>query len=304
MLYDISTYRIVRQKKGDHQYIEKHSHADYFHYMYVLHGKGRVIIDEHEINVSQYDMVLAAPGVEHEIFGEKDLICLDIKFSCGSPMKELLMQCGYYIRGLTSYENKLLQDMFDEAINARPLYEHAINARLLEFLFQVLRRQKKGIEMVTYQEESKSFLPDLGSEKQSKVQPAIDYIKANLDKSFQNADLAAKMGYTEAYFSTLFKECTGYSATKYINILKVEKAKELILYTNDTITQIATQLGFESLHYFSKVFKQVTGISPSNYIDRSKINMIINVLKNSSLIPSEKEYEIQIKNIDERKMEK
>ena len=298
MLYDITTYRIVRQKKGDNQYIEKHSHAYYFHYMYVLSGKGKVIIDGHEVYVEKYDMILAPPGIEHEIYGVKELICLDIKFSCGVPLIDLLIQCGYVIKGVSVYEDRLLRDMFDEAVNAQPLYEHAINARLLEFLFQVLRRKKQGIEMVSFQEDSKSFLPEWNNnEQQSKVQAAISYIKSNLDKSFQSAQLAAQMGYTEAYFSTLFKECTGYSPSKYINIMKVEKAKELILYTTDSITQIADQLGFDSVHYFSKVFKQITGMSPSSYIDRSKINMMINVLKGSSILPPEGEYEIQIKDI-------
>lgn len=297
MLYDITTYRIVRQKKGDHQYIEKHSHADYFHYMYILNGKGRVIIDGHEIFMEKYDMMLAPPGIEHEIFGVRNLICLDIKFSCGEPLFAFLMECGYYIRGLTSYEDRLMRDIFDEAVNARPLYAHAIDARMLEFLFQVLRRKKQGIEMVACQEESRNFSPETGGENQSKVQPVINYIKANLDKPLVISQLAAKMGYTESYFSTLFKESTGYPPNKYINILKVEKAKEMILYTTDSITQISEQLGFDSVHYFSKVFKQVTGLSPSSYIERSKVNMIINVLKGSSLLPPEGEYEIQIKNM-------
>lgn len=101
--------------------------------------------------------------------------------------------------------------------------------------------------MVACQEECKSFQPEAGTKKQAKVQPAIDYIKANLDKSFQSS-----------------------------------------------------QLGFDSVHYFSKVFKQITGMSPSSYIDRSKINMMINVIKGSSLLPPEGQYEIQIKDITER----
>lgn len=62
----------------------------------------------------------------------------------------------------------------------------------------------------------------------------------------------------------------------------------------------SSQLGFDSVHYFSKVFKQITGMSPSSYIDRSKINMMINVIKGSSLLPPEGQYEIQIKDITER----
>ncbi|MDO4960421.1 MAG: AraC family transcriptional regulator [Eubacteriales bacterium] len=210
------------------------------------------------------------------------------------------MNIGYCMRGLTSYEDTLIRDIFDEAVNQRPLYNYAIDTKLLEFLFRVIRRERQGIEMVVNRAESSSFLPESGSQFSAKIQPVIDHIKTNVNNKFTISELADLAGYSENYFSSLFKECTGYPPNKYINILKVKKAKERILYTSDSITQISEELGFESVHYFSKVFKQITGMSPSNYVDRSKINMVINMIKDSPLLPQEGQYEFQLKNIDER----
>ena len=82
-------------------------------------------------------------------------------------------------------------------------------------------------------------------------------------------------------------------------MLKIERSKELIMYTDDSITMIADKLGFESVHYFSKVFKQIAGMSPTNYINRSSIDMIVNVLKNEPSLPPEDRYEIPVRHIHE-----
>lgn len=304
MLYDISTYRIVRAKTADDGYIEKHSHSAYFHYMYILNGSGHIIIDGHELEVSKYDLVMAPPGIEHEIFGKDELIKLDIKFAAGNPLYRELLRCGYYIHGLSSHEDKLMRDMFDEAVNALPMYSYAIDSKLLELLCLILRRDKRGIEMLTREQKSNDFLPDTDNISGSGIEAAVNYIKQHINKNISIAELAAYIGYSESYFSTAFKRCTGYTPNRYINILKIEKAKELIMYTPSSITAIAAELGFESVHYFSKVFKQISGISPTNYVDRSSLDMIVNVLKNEPSLPPEDRYEIPVKHISERNTDK
>lgn len=299
MLYDITTYRIVRAKTADDGYIIKHSHGAYFHYMYILNGEGRIIIDGHTLDVSQYDLIMAPPGVEHEIYGKNNLIKLDIKFSCGDPLHSFLMKCGYYIHGLSGYEDRLIRDIFDEAVNARPMYTFTIDSKLLELLCLVLRRDKNGIMMLTQEHKSDDFIPAADAV-DNKLEPAINYIRQNLNRNISISELSAFMGYSDNYFSAYFKKHIGYTPNRYINMLKIEKAKELIMYTSLSITEIADKLGFESIHYFSKVFKQITGISPTNYVDRSSINMIVNVIKNEPSLPPEDRYEIPVIHLNEK----
>ncbi len=297
MLYDITTYRIVRAKTADDGYIEKHSHQAYFHYMYILNGEGEIIIDGHTLAVSKYDLVLAPPGIEHEIFGKHNLIKLDIKFTCGEPVCSKLMNCGYYIHSLTQYEDRLMRDIFDEAVNALPMYTYAIDAKLLELICGILRRERVGIQMLTAGKDNNDFIPEVNSTGSSKLKPAINYITEHINENISVSELAAFTGYSESYFSNSFKKQTGYAPNRYINMLKIERAKELIMYTDDSITEIADKLGFDSIHYFSKVFKQIVGMSPTNYINRSGIDMIVNVLKNEPSLPPEDRYEIPVRHI-------
>lgn len=294
MKYEMNVHRIVRQRKGDNQYIESHMHP-FFHYIYILNGSGTVEVGGQRLEVERYGFVLVPIGTMHAIYGKNNLICMDLKFSCDEKLTSKLMETGYYIKRVTVQEDKLIQDIFDEAVKARPMYEHMINIKFLELIFSVLRRKRDGIEMkYAYEERDRMDLEAYHSQG-GKIEHILSYINANLDKSLKPSELAGLAGYNEAYFSTLFKRHTGYSPGRYVNIAKMERAKENILYTTASITEISEDLGYESVHYFSKVFKQVTGVSPSVYMSRTKVDMTINVQKDSEYALPEGEYEIQIK---------
>ena len=303
MRYEMNVHRIVRQKKGDNQYIESHVHP-FFHYIYILNGSGTVEVDGHRLEMERYGLVLVPIGVMHAIYGKKDLICMDLKFSCDEKLTSLLMETGYYVKRVTVREDGLIQDIFDEAVKAQPFHEHMVNVKFLELIFSLLRRKRDGIEMKYAHEIRDGMEMDAYPDCTGKIQHLLAYIHGNLDKPLKSSELAGMAGYNEAYFSTLFKKYTGYSPGRYVNLAKIERAKEKMLYTTDSVTEISEKLGYESVHYFSKVFKQVTGISPSVYMNRSKVNLTINVQKDSEYALPEGEYEIPIKEKNIRRVYK
>jgi len=76
---------------------------------------------------------------------------------------------------------------------------------------------------------------------------------------------AEKIHLSPHYLSDLLKKETGRTAKDHINDFVVEKAKDLLLGTNDTIGEIAYSLGFNYPHYFSRLFKSKTGMTPGKY---------------------------------------
>ena len=78
-------------------------------------------------------------------------------------------------------------------------------------------------------------------------------------------DIARRSGMSEAHFCRVFREYTGYRPFEYINLLKVQKAKELLKSTDLSISEIADSVGYESHSYFSKLFKRYTGKTPTAY---------------------------------------
>ena len=54
---------------------------------------------------------------------------------------------------------------------------------------------------------------------------------------------------------------------KFVNRVRIEKAKRLLIASNSSVSKVAEDCGFKSLHYFSRAFKQEEGISPSEYVN-------------------------------------
>jgi AraC-like DNA-binding protein len=73
----------------------------------------------------------------------------------------------------------------------------------------------------------------------------------------------AEMDY--AYLSSLFSATEGITIEKYIILQRVERAKELLVYDELTLSEIAWQLGYSSVQHLSHQFKKVTGLTPSHF---------------------------------------
>jgi AraC-like DNA-binding protein len=86
--------------------------------------------------------------------------------------------------------------------------------------------------------------------------------------------IADKLAYEYNYLSNLFSEIEGITIEKYFIAQKIEKVKELLVYNELTINEIAYQLGYSSVAHLSNQFKKVTGLSPSHFknigIDKRK----------------------------------
>jgi AraC-like DNA-binding protein len=79
-----------------------------------------------------------------------------------------------------------------------------------------------------------------------------EYLSSQLNKDYQ-------------YISRLFSNVEGKSIERYYILQKIERAKELIVYGEQNLTEIAYELGYSSQQHFSRQFKKETGLSPSHF---------------------------------------
>lgn len=92
----------------------------------------------------------------------------------------------------------------------------------------------------------------------------IHYDKEMLKINFSDF-VATELGYEYNYLSNLFSEIEGTTIEKYVILQKIEKVKELIVYDELSLKEIADQLGYSSVAYLSNQFKKVTGLTPSHF---------------------------------------
>jgi AraC-like DNA-binding protein len=77
--------------------------------------------------------------------------------------------------------------------------------------------------------------------------------------------LSEKLNYDYTYLSNLFSEVKGITIQQFIIINKIERAKELLLYDELSLTEISYKLHYSSVAHLSNQFKKVTGLTPSHY---------------------------------------
>ena len=77
--------------------------------------------------------------------------------------------------------------------------------------------------------------------------------------------ISEKVGNNYTYLANLFSETTGATLKHFIIMHKIEKAKELLLYDELTLTEISHRLDYSSVAHLSNQFKKITGLAPSFY---------------------------------------
>ena len=93
-----------------------------------------------------------------------------------------------------------------------------------------------------------------------------DYIKNNLTADDLSQGAMAEMaGISREYFSRIFKNVTGMNYSKWLNMIRLEKATELLAEEGRTLTEIAMLSGFQSIPSFNRVFREEKGIAPGEY---------------------------------------
>lgn len=109
------------------------------------------------------------------------------------------------------------------------------------------------------------------------VEKAKIMFKENIFNSINIHVFTKKLGIDYARFRKVFKSCTGYSPYQYFLVLKINKAKQLLIDRKYAIKDIACQLNFENQYYFSRMFKIKTGYSPTNWLNRDEISNELSV---------------------------
>ena len=100
------------------------------------------------------------------------------------------------------------------------------------------------------------------------IQKVITQIETDISSDLGLNNLATIFDVNPSYLSSLFKKETGSTLTEYVNKMRVERAKELLVSTNIQIQNIAQRCGMLDVNYFTKTFKKYTDLTPKKYREK------------------------------------
>lgn len=251
---------------------------DFWQLIYVDKGKCIIQSNDREISMLEGNIFFHRPGTSRSVAGNgtDNFNVLILSFGCTSKAMDVLpYECVQVPTILKSTLSKIIREcrnafylpIIDKGvleIQAKPTTligsRQLIKIYLEELLILIMRKEyKKSESDVLSLLTSKEF-------DQDNIAASIEsYLKENLDKKLTIANICKAFNYNKTYICTNFKKTTGYSIIEYLNLAKIERAKDMIREDSYSLSEISESLGFSSPGYFSKIFKKITGFSPLEY---------------------------------------
>ena len=222
---------------------------------YISEGSGVFEIEEKTYQIQPGTMMIIGPGQNHRYkpdpttgwtenyIGFKGTLSDHFIQRSLNQIKEPIVHLGSQLEIFDTYQK--IQDLVQLQ---PPAYQQMASGHILNLLGQIssASRQKNFDSKRTEDliNSAKSFM--------------WERVEATLDLKI----FCQQQNISYSHFRKTFKEYTGIAPHQFFLDLKIMRARELILSSQLSITEITYQLGFESIHYFSRLFKKKTGVSP------------------------------------------
>lgn len=154
---------------------------------------------------------------------------------------------------------------------ASPAVIFEINHRYMQELKQLRTQEDVAQWLARVLNRFTDLVFDLVDSKHKNIiHRAVSYMNANCAKNLTMTDVADHVGYSHSHFSKVFKEEVGCGFRAYLNQIRVEKSKALLLSDNISIAEICDLCGFEDQSYHCKVFKKLVGVTPDKFRKQSR----------------------------------
>lgn len=101
------------------------------------------------------------------------------------------------------------------------------------------------------------------------IADTLSYIAQNYRLPLSLEEVAAQINLSPTYLSKKFRKTTGVTFKEYVNYIRIKQAVQALLTTDDSITKIAVDCGFNSSNYFKDIFRKVNGVSPRAFRKQS-----------------------------------
>lgn len=229
---------------------------DFYEIYYLESGERYHLINDQLYHITAGQFIIFEPYVMHRSYGDKNMPFsrLLVYFKKGTHLSSQMETALSGITGAYQFStqdsfklHQLLNNILLEQENPSDFHKEYLHSILLIMLIFFFRHKENCLK------ESYS----------NKVTAIISYINTNYAQKI-TIELLAKHFYMSPYYlCRKFKEFTNSTIIQQVNATRVINAQKLLLSTNRSITDIATDVGFDSLTHFERIFKNIMGISPS-----------------------------------------
>lgn len=224
--------------------------------LYFIEGEGIVYSGTAEFPARVGDIVVINPNVLHGIESITEqcrYYCLIVDRSLyeefGIPVSNMMFKEIVRDSAAQGYYDKIIREWTDRGT----FYKPAVKLAALQLLLHLSR----------YHVDSTNGTGRIQNKQLTMVKDAISYIRLHFREELTIDDICEAIGFSKYYFCRVFKEVTRRTPVDYVNFIRCNYAKNLILSGRYNVSESAEMSGFKNLSYFSKTYKKYMGTLPS-----------------------------------------
>lgn len=239
-----------------------HKHEDFYEFSLVTFGSYQNEYDGNSYLLKKNSLIFFKQGEQHSVI-TNDSNSIHFSFVIEKQHFESLFASYFPNRPLSSISKYMEQNLTDAQANyltdlTNKLLDNS-DAKIKEhwanlFLFSALSFCMVQKQTTTTKKSSQVYIDNLLFRLNN-----FTYLNYSVNEIYKDFPIA------KSALIPLFKKRTGYTIVQYHNKKKMEYAAQLLNSKNHSITQIGTQLNYDSLSYFAKVFKSYYGVTPKEY---------------------------------------
>lgn len=229
--------------------------------LYITQGRGVFFCEtlgrNKAVNVNAGNMFLLFPGEWHNYYPDRHTGWKEYWIGFNGDFAEMVVDRKFFSKEKPIFDVRLHEDIVN-------LYHNAISAaNAQESGFQqVLGGIVSMLLSLAYFYDRNALFQE--SETTGKISQAKIMIYDNYT-TVSPEEIASKLCLSYSSFRKAFKEYTGFSPARFINEVKMNRAKELLTNTSMSIKEISFKVGYNNHDYFFTAFKHMTGMTPAQY---------------------------------------
>ncbi|MBO7344311.1 MAG: helix-turn-helix domain-containing protein [Clostridia bacterium] len=253
----------INYKENTIQYSSYHFHNVY-EMTFFLSGSRTYLLNNSNTVIMPHNVILIKPFTYHSTLGSSGVSRYVILFSreflnkyfSDKTITKLLTCFEKGPLDFTKSNDEILQ-IIKNIYNANEVLDEFGTAYNLGYLLFTL------CNMPTCENSSINSTPQKASNEL--MEKIFTYINNNISEIKTIAQIANFANISQSYLSAIFRQSTGLSIMQYVNSIRINFAAKRLVYTNDSISQISADCGFDSPNYFCNTFKKSEGLTPSQF---------------------------------------
>ena len=235
--------------------IKAHSH-EYYHLLCVRNGLLEFTLDSASFQLHSGDLVLVPKGHTHSFCnsGTAPADYYELKFTLLSQsLTQMLSNCSCFVRSDT-FACQLVEHIATEYQQYRTLMDDSATAALSTLVFHLTSENRVISQDEPNVIDTTGYTP--------LAQKVVSFLLAHFAENLTLDDVSIGVGISKNYLCNAFKRSTGVTILDCLNMIRIRKAAELIVYSDLSLTQVAQMCGYISTSHFNRVFAHYVGLPP------------------------------------------